>query len=397
MIELEREPLAGGLAHYQALVRVGDSPNARLRLHRVVRERKPWVPARTEAAAMLLHGDFATFTSNFAPIAAGDSAPPGGGLAIELAARGIDVWGLDRRWTTAPAGPDADLSDYPAMGLAAESADIGLALALARTTRGLTGAGWDRFALAGFSRGGLLAYVYTAGEARRPASLRHVRALAPIDVYAAIAPEDEALRLGACTRRDEARNLLAAGIVEQDNSFFIDVGGLAAAAPDDPSPIFQGITNREAMLATVGQTYFVFPATPLYHLIAPVLDGDMPVAAAFSSEAVVADWLIAAPQHQSLAEIADGEGLWCGDEPLPGGARLADIRVPLFYLGAAGGFGDHGLYTTSLVGSDDVTAHVVQLLEQERVAEDFGHADLLFGDAARELAWTPLADWILGE
>jgi hypothetical protein len=69
--------------------------------------------------------------------------------------------------------------------------------------------------------------------------------------------------------------------------------------------------------------------------------------------------------------------------------------VPLFYLGAAGGFGDHGLYTTQKVASTDVTTLVVRRLGADAEAEDFGHGDLIYAADAPELAWTPLAQWIL--
>ncbi len=123
---IEREALTGGVAHYRLRVRVGDGPNAIVGLHRIVRERAPWWPRRAPAAVMLLHGDFSTFDTNFALASA-----PHGGLAPYLAARGVDVWGVDRRWTNAPAA-DADLSDFGDMGLDQAIADTRRALAFAR-------------------------------------------------------------------------------------------------------------------------------------------------------------------------------------------------------------------------------------------------------------------------
>jgi hypothetical protein len=45
--------------------------------------------------------------------------------------------------------------------------------------------------------------------------------------------------------------------------------------------------------------------------------------------------------------------------------------------------------------STDVTTLVVRRLALDREAEDFGHADLLFGNEAPDLAWRPLAAWLL--
>ncbi|WP_437742070.1 hypothetical protein WMF39_41870 [Sorangium sp. So ce1504] len=85
----------------------------------------------------------------------------------------------------------------------------------------------------------------------------------------------------------------------------------------------------------------------------------------------------------------------CGDAPLPLADHLEDIQEPLFYLGAAGGFGDHGLYTTTLIASTNVTAHVVRRLTPAREDEDFGHGDPLYAADAVDQVRAPLARWLL--
>src|SRR5262245_45867736 len=81
---VRRDPLGGDLFHYQLDLRIGASANAVLRVHRVVRERSPGVPRSSGDAVMLLHGDFATFASNFAP-RVGSPASNAPGLAAFLA------------------------------------------------------------------------------------------------------------------------------------------------------------------------------------------------------------------------------------------------------------------------------------------------------------------------
>jgi pimeloyl-ACP methyl ester carboxylesterase len=396
VLDFERERLVGDVYHYSFLLRVADSPNARLRIHRVTRESASGRPRPTTRAAMLLHGDFSTFASNFVPSRVSDFVPPRHGLAVYLAERGIDVWGVDRRWATAPL-EGVDLSDFADMGFSSAIEDARLALLFARWTRGITGAGWDRMILAGFSRGGHLAYAYAAEESQRPPAQRHIRGIVPIDIYAAIAPQDEAFRQGACQRRDEERALLDAGVYDSDNRFFIDLGTLAATAPSAPSPLWDGYTNRDVLLTLVAQTSLFYAPTASYHLMGGAFAEGMPTALRYSSEAVAADWLASAPPRQALAELADSDALWCGEEPLPlaTASYLGDIQVPLFYLGAAGGVGEHGVYATTLVGSADVSTHVVRRLDSEHEPEDFGHADLLYAADAPTLAWQPLAEWLL--
>jgi len=382
-----REHVAGDVYHYGFVLRVGDGPNAQLHVHRVVRERAPWVPRHTTGAVMMMHGDFATFSTNFVP---GPS-----GIAPWLAERSIDVWGVDRRWTQATATAP-DVSDFDAMGITQELDDIAAVLTFARGVRVVTDASADRLTLVGFSRGGELAYFYASREATLPAAQRHVKAIVPLDVYVSLAPADEDLRQFFCTSAEFEYEALAAGFVDSPNDLQITVGRLALTAPGDQTPFqrsFPGRTNRDVMLAFVGQTYRLFPASPLYHLIAPVLDSGVPIGLRTSPERVVETWLANAPPTQSMRESADTDALTCGDAP-PIDVPLSRIRVPLLLIAAAGGYGEHALYSTTQVGSTDVTTLVIRQLPVDREAEDFGHADLLFSPDAPALAWQPLLSWL---
>ncbi|WP_232379410.1 hypothetical protein [Polyangium fumosum] len=393
--EVVREQVVVDVYHYSFLVKVGDTANARVRVHRIVREDAPFRARPAARAILLLHGDFATFPTNFAPSLTSAAAQPDHGLAVYLAQRGIDVWGLDRRWTTAPK-EGADFSDFADMGVVQAVSDTGRALLFARTLRDLTGAGQERMFLGGFSSGAQITYLHAAEETQKQPEQRHVKGIVPIDIYAKVAPEDTASKQVACDNAAQERDLVAQGEVDSDNSaFFQPVGELAASAPADPSPFYDGYTNREVMLGFVTQTYQIYEPKPKYHLIAGTFTDGAPTGLRYTSEGLITDWLAHSPPHQALVESADRDALWCGEAPLPLGDHLAEVTVPLFYLGAAGGFGDHGLYSTTVVGSTDVTTHVVRRLPAEDEPEDFGHGDLLYADDAPALAWEPLSQWLL--
>ncbi|WP_375745360.1 hypothetical protein NR800_11485 [Corallococcus interemptor] len=383
-VAMKREHVTADVYHYQFDLRVGSKPNAVVRIHRVVRELTPWQPRPTSHAVMLLHGDFANFVTNFVPTL-GTPASSAPGLAPYLASRGVDTWGVDRRWTLPKA--DGDISDLGDMGVDQELGDIEDALAFARVQRAITDHSLSRIVLAGFSHGGQLTYAYAAARGQ------HLSAIAVLDAYYDLAPEHSDLRDFACANAAAGREALAQGVTDSENRFFIDVGSLARSAPEATSPIFPPYTNRETMNTLAGMTYWFAPYTPLYHLSAPVLNeqGDA-VGLRESSEESVSAWFASAPPHQSLRETAELDAIWCGTTPRP---ELANIRVPLFYLGAAGAFGDSGLYSTTRVSSTDVTTLVVRRFGPERVAEDFGHGDLLYGTDAPALAWQPLATWLL--
>jgi len=392
---VERKQVAGDIHHYSFVLQVGNTPNARVRVHRIVREDAPFRARPSAHSIMLLHGDFASFVTNFAPSLMSAAAQPDHALAIDLAQRGIDVWGLDRRWTTTPKD-DADFSDYAAMGVEQAVSDTGRALRFARSVRGLTGAGQNRMILGGFSSGGQITYLYAAEETQMQPGQRQIQGIVPIDIYAKVAPEDEASRQVACDNAAQSLDLVAQGVVDSDNSaFFQPVGELAASAPTDPSPFYDGYTNRDVMLGFMTQTFMFYEPKPQYHLVAGTFADGAPTGLRYAPEALINDWLANSPPHQSLLESAERDALWCGEGTLPLADHLADITVPVFYLGAAGGFGDHGLYSTTVVGSTDVTTHVVRRLAVEDEPEDYGHGDLLYADDAPTLAWEPLAQWLL--
>lgn len=370
-----RERVAGDVYHYSFALRVGSGPNAVLHLDRVVRERAPWVPRHSTAAVMMLHGDFSTFATNFLP-----------GLAPWLAARGIDVWGVDRRW--AHAGDDT--SDFAAMGLGQELDDIGAGLAFARATRLVTDGSVERMTLIGFSRGGELAYFYASREATR--AVRHVKGIVPLDVYASVAPEDEELRQFFCDSAYYEGLDLDSGVVDYPNVLQIGLGQGTLSAPDEQNPfqdLYPGFTNRQAMQRFVGRTYRFFAASPFYHL-----NGWDPLGSLlYSPEPTVATWLANATAHQAVAESVETDAMTCGDEP-PLDLPLSRIHVPLLLIAAAGGYGDHAVYSTTQVASTDVTTRVIRLLPADQEPKDFGHADLLFSPQAPTLAWQPLLAWL---
>lgn len=340
-------------------------------VHRVVRGH-----SRPETAIVLMHGDFANFSSNFSA------------MATWLAERGIDVWGIDRRWTQEPRF-DPDLSGFDAMGLEQELDDIEAALAFVRDRR-QSGA---RVALAGFSRGGQLAYFYASREAKRPRNQRHVKGLVSLDVYASLAAEDADLRQWYCDTAAGEYADLAAGNVDVYNVFQLTVGLHYLADPTAPSPWDDTMTTRAMMLWLVGQTYQFFPATENYHLNGPTLDATgTPTGLGFSSETAVATWLATGSWHQALRESADTDQVLC--DPTAFDVPLSRIRIPVLSIAAAGGYGARAAHSVSQTSSADRTSILIRTLPVAREAEDYGHADILFATDAPTRAWQPLLWWL---
>ena len=56
--------------------------------------------------------------------------------------------------------------------------------------------------------------------------------------------------------------------------------------------------------------------------------------------------------------------------------------------------GEFGVYSTSLLGSTDVTALVVNKVPAAQRVIDFGHADLFLANDAQALVWQPILSWL---
>jgi len=84
----------------------------------------------------------------------------------------------------------------------------------------------------------------------------------------------------------------------------------------------------------------------------------------------------------------------CDELDVPWDDHLSEVRVPLFYVGAAGGFGTVGEYVTQIVGTRDVTSLIVRERPPEEVTLDVGHNDIFLSAAARKLFWEPMLAWI---
>jgi hypothetical protein len=396
-IQITRQQLAGDVYHYGFLLRVGDGPNAKLHLHRVVRERAPGLPRRSEDAILLMHGDFSNFASNFAP-ALGNPISDAPSLAVWLAQHDVDVWGLDRRWTQAPAGPEADVSDFGEMGIRQELDDIRTALTFVRGVRVVTDGSLERVSLSGFSRGGQLAYLYASDEAVKPSWQRHVKTLVPLDVYASIGPAYVGLHNFYCYTEAAYAEAFADGMVDGPNDFMIDVGNAFLTAPDAPTtnPYYPSeFSNRAVFYDVLGQTFWLFTASPWYHLAGSVIDENgLSAGLRYTAEDDAGHWLAGAVPHQSIREQLETEGILCGDNPPAVDLPLSRIQIPLFLIAAAGGYGDRAIYSTTQVASTEVQVLNVRVRAPGEELEDFGHADLLFSPQAAALAWQPLLSWL---
>lgn len=394
-LSFTRHALTSNVAEYRLEVRVGPGPFDVIGLHRVVREKAPYLPIRASQAVMMVHGDIWDFDAAFLPAGA---APADASMPVYLAESGIDVWGVDLGWTRVPQGT-SDLSFLTEWGFERDTRDIGIALGIARGVRTLSGAGPAPLHLLGWSRGGMLAYAYAAAESQLPAGMRHVGGLIPVDIY--LKTDVEAQRQDACARYADERAMIDAGLPANDSGALIStLGGLAERDPSGASPLFAGLDNENAGMLVGAATFLLVPRPPVpsYHMTAGLWDaGGLLTDLDHTERGAWFDVTSHGRPYEPWALIAEADAMTCDDPAiadLPFDDHLGDVTVPVLYVGAGGGFGASGVYTTTQLGSSDVTTHVVELFPEEYRLFDVGHADIFHGAGADALFWEPIRAWV---
>lgn len=391
--QAERRILTGNIAEYSFKVPVGPGPNDVIGIHRVVREDAPGMPARAKSALMMAHGDIWGFRPAFL-------ADPAHNLPVYLAQNGVDVWGIDYRWTLVP-GTTTEFGFMQDWGIEQDARDLGVALGVARSVRLATGNGFGKMLLLGWSRGGQIGYAYLNSESQLPPGLRQVSGFIPTDIY--LKTDNEDFRQAACTRYLGSKALLDAGTFHNPTGGLVaTIAALATADPNGASPVIPGFTNRQAALAVGSMTFILLPPglapVPLYHFTGGTFDAQgLPSGLLYSPESSLLALEAGSSPFQPVKEGADADASTCEDPAIADVSfddHLADIKVPVFYLGANGGFGESGIYTTTLLGSQDVTFHVVDLQPAEAQLLEIGHGDIFLANDGESLFWQPVLSWI---
>jgi len=386
IVEFDRTPITGDIAHYSARVRIGAGAHDVIGIHRVVRETRPNKPIRTDRAIFLQHGASTDFTFCYLPGQYSTHLPDDFGMAVYLAGNDVDVWGIDQRWCLVPP-EETDFSFMASWDFPMHIADLDLGVKLARIVRRMTGNGWKPMTLLGFSFGAEIGFGLVDGEARLPRGLRDVDAYIPVDMVIKVA-EDSPWRELMCSFLPYYEGQVQAGIYGE-GALFRPVGMLARDDPDGASPFFPGLTNYQAALAT-GTTLLY--GVPPFHLFAGIFESDLPVGMQYISNDALIEMLCRMSYVESnVAALDQCREICSGD--VPWGRHWGEIEVPVFYVTARGGFGEAGLYQLGLLGSADVSHLVVSTVPGEPEL-DFGHLDMFLTTPAQSLVWQPILEWI---
>jgi hypothetical protein len=391
--------LGGDVYEYYYVVSTGSGPYDRVGVHRVVAVGRGR-PIAARDGVFFVHGDSWSFDTSFR---LGNTASRS--MAVFLASKGIDVWGVDLGYTLVPAGT-TDFSFMRGWGLQRDVNDVEKALTFARSVRSRTGSSHSKLTLLAYSRGGWIGYALLNQEAHKPLAQRQVRAFIPVETL--IETNDSSIVTRACLFASYGNTQIATGVYDYSDQAAIDLGRLALTAPDQPPPVnilletgtLGAKTNQQAA-DTLGAAPFLASTllVPYFHSVAGVFpDGDfhqLPTGLVYTDAPVFDDALATMSPFEPVALVRDTSAITCS----PGQAssfdnHLKDVTVPVLYVGAGGGFGRAGLYSLKLLGSRNVRTHIVSFYPANQAAQDFGHGDLFTSRRARQLVWTPIYHWL---
>jgi hypothetical protein len=370
----------------------GPGPYDRIRLHRITQARNG-APRPTNKSVLLLHGDAWGFDAAFMRASSSTRSLPG-----FLARRGVDVWGIDLAWTLVPSSVE-NLDFMSDWGLQHDIADVRRALAFARGVRAQTGSGHGALALGAWSRGAWIAYSLLGQESQLPVSKRQAGSFISMDNF--YKTDDENARQAHCQAAASDDAALAQHEYAADGRAFADIGRLAQTDPDAISPYFGApYTNAGASLSLGAAGFQGGSAfSPWYHFVGgtfPHADPSMdPNGLRFTRFAAWNRFLRAASPFEPLRLLADAAHITCDDGTTRRfDAHLGDIRVPILYVGAAGGFGTYGLHSMRLTASTDTRSVVARAFPKGQEKRDIGHVDLFYAKHAARHTWGSIATWL---
>ncbi|ATB35715.1 hypothetical protein CYFUS_001129 [Cystobacter fuscus] len=396
LVDVSRRVVDEGIAEYSYTVRVGPGAYDVITVHRVVTELLPNIPRGGQKPVFLVHGDLWGFRGAFLPTLASSAVPRGKSFAIYLARQGMDVWGIDLRWVHVPV-TTADFSFMQNWNLETHVLDVRAGLVLASQVRSLGLSSVEPMPLLGWSRGAAIGYALLNAEAKSPAKERQVSAFVPVDMAFVLDEKATSQREAACLGYSIFSPLQQSGLyVESSGQFLLKLVSLARSRPTEPSDDVDGFTNWEAALLAGSATSSLQP-TPVfawYHFTGGTFSGRLPTGLTWTNQSFLLDMMEQASPFQSIGEQVETLALWCGTSTQPYTDRLDKVKVPVLYVGAAGGVGREGFATLSLLGSKDVTTFIVQRLTDSERAGDFGHADLFLASDADRLVWPRIVSWL---
>ncbi len=393
IIDIEREEILPGIVHYSYLLKIGEGEYDFIKLHRVVKESRPYKPIKTCKNVFFQHGDGVGFEGMVLYGVNAPSVPLEQSMAVYMAQNEIDFWGIDQNWILIPQ-ETTDFGFAEGWGIQNQVENLDIALSIARFTRLMTGCGPGKMNLMGYSSGVWTSYAYLSWETQKKAQFRNVGGYIPVD---GVFKTDDEYMIGILSTFSAMYRMNYEGGQYVTPVPFGPAGYLAMTDPDGDSPLAPGFTNYLVGMVFGAATHMFSPYTPTFHYVAGTFDPvtSMPDGFQFTTDQKWFEFIVSAASYESILFQIEYMELAADSYDMPFDDYLGDVTVPIFNVGAGGGLGYYSEYTLSLLGSTDVTSLIVALYPHEYGIIDFGHIDIFIADNAQSLIWTPVRDWIV--
>lgn len=385
-----RTDIGADIAHYTYEITVDTGPYGKIRLHRFIRESQPYHPIPNLKGMLLLPGSNTTIMGNYATSLSSEHATWDHSILVYLAKNSIDVWGMDYAWALIPAGRK-DFHFMKEWTIAKDARHAAAALSTVRMIRGYTGQGTDKLTLLGHSWGVTIGYALLSAETQKPAGEQNVKAFIPMENALKYSASYSAFRAEACTDADNIKAKLDSGIFVDDGGVVVVyLAWLAKTDPEGPSEIIPGFTNYQIFVYA-----FADPSLVQWRLFGGYFNKDgIPTGLRFTDPQFAIDLSLGFVPYYPLQAEWEELALKC-DVDVAGFDHVDQIKVPILYVGAAGGFGESGYYSLTLTGSDDISYFTVRILPYKKRVFDFAHGDVIAANDAETLVWKPILNWIL--
>lgn len=373
--DFSRTELGAGIAHYQFNVKMGVGDFDMVRIHRVVRESRPYHPVPLKGDVFMVHGAFIGFVGTFlaSGLESSDDINAKTSSPFYLASKNIDVWGIDMGWTMVP-NSTTEFGFMEGWGYEKDASHTLQAMGIARLVRGITGQGFSGLNLFGFSSGNTVAYAAANRETQESnMSKRHVKGIISLDNAFKVMDGDS-----GCDAAMGIETQITGGTFQNENgAFFSLLANLALGDPEGESPIFgPDFTNIQAFRFTlytpnvIGATFFVGN-----------LEGPF-----YSEEERALKVVSSYPHFMPNLLWQEIDAVNCSSMDVTFDDYLNQISVPILYIGAEAGPGSEaGFFTGGLTASTDVTNHLVNSI---------GHVDTVIGNDANKDVWPLLRNWL---
>ena len=297
-------------------------------------------------------------------------------MARFLAEKGVDVWGIDFRYSFVPNDINsnpyclaADCSFFKDQNTNLHISDLDIVVKIAQLL-----SKDDKVFLLGFSQGAYFAYRYASIQSNQ----QNLKGIIPIDIAYNIDPVNTDVIANANTDVIARQAKIANGIYYEDVLTEKFIAGQAYQNPDGPSPVIPGLTNKQAFLFALTATYQL----PGFHVPGYRYNQGTIAGLVHTDYDLIITQTGKLNSFQSILPLTELREQYI--EPTP---SIPNVTVPILHVAAELGFGTFGFYTPDRISTfnNDVTKCMIP---------NYGHADLVYSNTVETNVWNKICKWI---